>query len=234
KHRKIVPTFAEKMVWSRGDGSGLRVWETELGRMGTLACGNNTHSLYRYALIAQGEQVHVANYPAMNVPGKGDLATWNLIRTGAHSLEGKLFNICSTSTIDSAMAEILCGNDAKKRKWVEGARSSSMITDPLGNTLAELVDKEGIVYADIDVSETVTAKQFHDIIGHYTRMDVVSMNLCLDEDKPLKIETKNKANVSGEDLARNEIQDLRNEIRRLSEELLNMRKLVGLHEKGTK
>jgi nitrilase len=226
KHRKIVPTFAEKMVWSRGDGSGLRVWETELGRIGTLACGNNTHSLYRYALIAQGEQIHVANYPAFNVPGNGDLAKWNLIRTGSHSLEGKLFNICSTSTVDSTMTDILCGDNAKKRKWMEGCRSYSGITDPLGNTLDEMVDQEGIVYADIDLAEMVTAKQFHDIIGHYTRMDVVSMNLCQDEDRPVWLESKGKANRQLADFLGDVIGELQEGQRRLSEELLKLRKLI--------
>lgn len=190
KHRKLVPTFAEKMVWSRGDGSGLRVWETDIGRIGTLACGNNTHCLYKYALIAQGEQVHVANYPAFNVPGEGDLAQWNLIRTGAHSLEGKLFNICSSSTLDEPMIEALCGDDEKKRRWLQGCRSYSSVTNPVGNTLADLIDEDGIIYADIDLSEMITAKQFHDIVGHYTRLDVVSLNLCPDEDRPLHFRSR--------------------------------------------
>jgi aliphatic nitrilase len=234
KHRKIVPTFAEKMVWSQGDGSGLRVWETELGRIGTLACGNNTHSLYRYALIAQGEQIHVANYPAFNVPGKGDLAKWNIIRTGAHSLEGKLFNLCSTNTVDSAMVEFLCGDNGKKRKWMEGCRSYSGITDPLGNTLAEMVDQEGIVYADIDLEEIVTAKQFHDIIGHYTRMDVVSMNLCQDEDRPVWLETKGKAKSQPGDFSGDVIRELQEGQRRLSEELVKLRELIGRMERMEK
>jgi nitrilase len=208
------------------------VWDTELGRIGTLACGNNTHSLYRYALIAQGEQVHVGNYPAFNVPGKGDLARWNLIRTGAHSLEGKLFNLCSTSTVDSAMVEILCGDNAKTRKWMEGCRSYSGIMDPLGNTLAEMVDQEGIVYADIDLAEIVTAKQFHDIIGHYTRMDVVSMNLCQDEDQPVWLETKKKGNSPMGDLSGDVIRELQEGQRLLSEELLKLQEIVGRMEKN--
>ena len=198
KHRKLVPTFAEKMIWSRGDGSGLRVWETDLGILGTLACGNNTHCLYKYALIAQGEQVHIANYPAFNVPGEGDLTRWNLIRTGAHSLEGKLFNICSSSTVSPQMVEVLCGDVEKKREWMKGCRSYSSITNPTGNTLAELIDDEGIIYADIDVAQMITEKQFHDIIGHYTRMDVVSLNLCRHEDQPLRYEERTKKGAMGE------------------------------------
>lgn len=190
KHRKLVPTFAEKMVWSRGDGSGLRVWETDLGRLGTLACGNNTHCLYKYALIAQGEQVHVANYPASYLPMGCDLPLWNRIRTGAHSLEGKLFNLCSASTTNPEMIDMLCGDDAKKRKWMESCLSYSCVTNPLGMTIAELEHQEKIFYADIDISEMITAKQYHDIIGHYTRMDAVSLNLCQDEDQPVWYTTR--------------------------------------------
>jgi len=61
KHRKLVPTHAEKLSWGRGDGSSVRVYETPHGNLGTLACGENTNPLARYALLAQGEQVHVAN-----------------------------------------------------------------------------------------------------------------------------------------------------------------------------
>ena len=58
-HRKIVPTFYEKLVWAPGDGAGLRVCETRLGQLGMLICGENTNPLARYALLAQGEQVQM-------------------------------------------------------------------------------------------------------------------------------------------------------------------------------
>ena len=198
KHRKIVPTLAEKMVWACGDGSGLRVWETDIGRIGTLICGNNTHCLYKYALIAQGEQIHIANYP-----NQADSQLWNRIRTGAHSLEGKLFTLCCTSTINSKMIDMLCGDDEKKRRWMEACHSYSSITNPSGETLVEILDKEDIIYADIDISEMITAKQYHDIIGHYTRMDVVSLNLCQDEDRPLWFSTRMKAEAPSETMGLN-------------------------------
>ena len=62
-HRKIVPTYFEKMSWANGDGVGLRVVETPLGRIGMLICGENGNPLARYTLMAQGEQLHIANYP---------------------------------------------------------------------------------------------------------------------------------------------------------------------------
>ena len=195
KHRKLVPTFAEKMVWANGDGSGLRVWETDIGRIGTLACGNNLNWLYRYALLAQGEEIHIANYPASAYPASAsvvgshvppvDFLLANRMRSGSYSREGKVFTITSTSTINSEMVDLLCGEDQKKRDRMNACRAYSSITNPLGLFLAEVEDGERIIYADIDVSEMITARQYHDMIGSYTRMDVVSLNLCQDEDRPL-------------------------------------------------
>jgi aliphatic nitrilase len=105
-HRKIVPTFYEKLVWANGDGAGLRVVETAIGRLGMLICGENTNPLARYALMAQGEQIHVSSYPPVwptRDPSEGgnyDLAAAIRIRAGAHSFEGKLFNVVASAFLD--------------------------------------------------------------------------------------------------------------------------------------
>ena len=96
-HRKLVPTYYEKLIWAPGDGAGLRVSDTPIGKLGMLICGENTNPLARYSLIAQGEQVHVSSYPPVwptrpsNEPGRYDLAAAIRIRAGAHSFEGKVF-----------------------------------------------------------------------------------------------------------------------------------------------
>ncbi len=59
-HRKLVPTFYEKLIWANGDARGLRVIQTDIGRVGALICGENTNPLSRYALMAEGEQVHIS------------------------------------------------------------------------------------------------------------------------------------------------------------------------------
>lgn len=64
-HRKLMPTFFEKLTWAPGDGHGLRVAETEFGKIGALICGENTNPLARYALMAQGEQVHISTWPSV-------------------------------------------------------------------------------------------------------------------------------------------------------------------------
>ncbi|KAI1075519.1 carbon-nitrogen hydrolase [Whalleya microplaca] len=64
-HRKLMPTFYEKLTWSPGDGHGLRVANTRVGKIGALICGENTNPLARYTMMAQGEQVHISSWPAI-------------------------------------------------------------------------------------------------------------------------------------------------------------------------
>jgi len=108
KHRKLVPTWAEKLTWTSGDGSSLKVYNTEIGPVGTLACGENTNTLARFTLLAQGELIHIANYISLPVaPPDYDMAEAIKIRAAAHSFEGKLFTIVSCSTISKEIRDAL-------------------------------------------------------------------------------------------------------------------------------
>ncbi|MCC6695137.1 MAG: carbon-nitrogen hydrolase family protein [Candidatus Hydrogenedentes bacterium] len=184
-HRKLMPTFYEKLVWASGDGRGLRVVETEVGRLGMLICGENTNPLARYALIAQGEQVHISSYPptwpTRPVADKGgyDLRRAIEIRAGGHSFEGKVFNIVASGAIDLSMRDALAHLDKAALETLEKSpRPVSMILDPTGTVISGVLsDNEGIVYADIDVATCVEPKQFHDIVGYYNRFDIFSFNV---------------------------------------------------------
>ncbi len=100
RHRKLVPTWAEKLTWTPGDGTGLRVYPTAIGPLGGLACGENTNALARFALLAQGELVHAASYISLPVAPKDyDMAEAIRLRGQAHSFEGKVFTVVATSTI---------------------------------------------------------------------------------------------------------------------------------------
>lgn len=108
KHRKLVPTWAEKLTWTSGDGSSLKVYNTEIGPIGTLACGENTNTLARFTLLSQGELIHIANYISLPVaPPDYNMAEAIKIRAAAHSFEGKLFTIVSCSTISKEIMEAL-------------------------------------------------------------------------------------------------------------------------------
>jgi nitrilase len=184
-HRKLVPTFYEKLIWANGDGAGLKVCDTPAGKVGMLICGENTNPLARYALIAQGEQIHVSSYPPVwptrpsNEPGRYDLASAIRIRAGAHSFEGKVFNIVSSACLDGSVFEALRGLDREARETLElSPRGVSMVIGPSGEVISDtLCETEGLLYQDIDVAQCVEPKQFHDVVGYYNRFDVFDLKV---------------------------------------------------------
>jgi nitrilase len=184
-HRKLVPTFWEKLTWANGDGAGLRVCETRLGRIGMLICGENTNPLARFTLMAQGEQVHVSTYPPVwptrdpKGGGNYDLASAIRIRAGAHSFEAKAFNVVASGFLDAAMREELAtlGKEAL-RVLEESPRAVSMVLGPSGEPITDvLADREGLLYASIDTRACVEPKQFHDVVGYYNRFDVFGLTI---------------------------------------------------------
>lgn len=180
RHRKLVPTWAEKLTWSGGDGSSLRVYDTAVGPLGTLACGENTNTLARFALLSEGELVHVANYIALPVaPAAYNMAEAIRIRAAAHSFEGKLFTIVSCSTVSEEIIEAMSRDRPACRALLERPSSAfSGVIDPQGNLIGEaLIDEEGIVYADIDLNQCIQPKQMHDIIGGYNRFDIFDLRI---------------------------------------------------------
>jgi len=204
-HRKIVPTFYEKLSWSPGDGAGLRVCATNCGRIGMLICGENTNPLARYTMIAEGEQVHVSTYPPRWPscgPGERtyDLAHAIRLRAGAHSFEAKAFNIVSSGFMDNAMFEFLAELDSNAGKILEASpRSVSLITGPSGTPVSEeRCDEEGILYAELDLSECVEPKQFHDVSGGYNRFDIFQLTVNRTPNRPIQFASTSKREPQSE------------------------------------
>lgn len=190
-HRKIVPTFFEKLTWANGDGAGLRVVDTPLGRLGMLICGENGNPLARYALMAQGEQVHIANYPSM-WPNGGDYSLQDAIRVraAAHSLEAKVFTIVTSSFLTTEVMDLIADGDKRLRHILETTpRTASMVIGPNGEQKGEVIkDEEGIVYADIDLADCVMPKQFHDVVGYYNRFDIFKLTVNRSTNTPAEFE----------------------------------------------
>lgn len=194
RHRKLVPTFYEKLVWANGDGSGLRVAQTALGRLGMLICGENTNPLARYALIAEGEQVHISTYPPVwptRPPGSNgnyDLAEAIRIRAGAHSFEAKAFNIVVASPVDASLVDKLetFGIDAEAA-LADEPRGISMVLEPTGARVGDVAERsEAILYADIDLTACVEPKQFHDVVGYYNRFDIFDVRIDRSANRPAR------------------------------------------------
>ncbi|TGP39913.1 carbon-nitrogen hydrolase family protein [bacterium M00.F.Ca.ET.228.01.1.1] len=190
RHRKLVPTWAEKLTWTGGDGNSLTVYDTEIGPLGALACGENTNTLARFSLLAQGELIHVANYIALPVAPKDyDMVEAIKLRAAAHAFEGKLFSIVSCSALSDEIIERIAGDDPHARALLEREHSAfSGIFSPDGRLLTEpLIDREGIVYAEIDLSRCIQPKQMHDIVGHYNRFDIFNLTVDKRVQAPMQI-----------------------------------------------
>jgi aliphatic nitrilase len=184
-HRKLVPTFYEKLVWSSGDGAGLKVAGTRQGRVGALICGENTNPLARFALMAQGEQVHISSWPPMwptrRPAGGGNFNNVgaNRIRASAHCFEAKVFGIVTAGYMDRAMRDFLIARDGAIAEVVDHTpRAASFFVDPTGEVMGSVLqDDEGIAYAEIDLNACVEPKQFHDVVGYYNRFDIFDLSI---------------------------------------------------------
>lgn len=180
KHRKIVPTSFERLVHGRGDGSGLRVVETPYGSLGALICGENTSSLARFTLLALGEKIHVAGWPAFIAQREQYNKEAIDFRTRSHAYEGKIFVINSMGVLTKDTINEICPDIDCQKKYVnivsDGGHSS--IIGPRGEFLAgPLESGEGILYAEVDYNQSIVGKMLHDVTGHYGRFDIFQLHV---------------------------------------------------------
>lgn len=183
-HRKLMPTFYEKLVWAPGDARGLRVKETGIGRIGMLICGENTNPLARFALMAEGEQVHVSSYPPIwptrpvTNNKRYDLRRAIEVRAAAHAFEAKAFNIVASAAVDDSMRKAVGTEPGLLELIDRSPRGVSMVLGPTGDLVSEVLsENEGIVYAEIDIADCIEPKQFHDVVGGYNRFDIFKLEI---------------------------------------------------------
>ena len=195
-HRKLVPTFWEKLVWANGDGAGLRVCETTLGRIGMLICGENTNPLARFTLMAQGEQVHISSFPPVwpaHDPKAGkfyNVADAIRLRVGNHAFEGKLFNIVASAYMDKPYRDGLAKGDPEAARILDNSpRGVSMIVNPMGQIIGDVMcEEEGILYAEIDLADCVEPRQLQDVVGYYNRFDIFKLTVDRSANRPVTFE----------------------------------------------
>jgi nitrilase/aliphatic nitrilase len=208
RHRKLVPTWAEKLTWANGDASYLPPEETDIGRVGTLICGENTNTLARFTLLAQGEQVHIATYPPawpFHRPG-GGAHNYNLteairLRSAAHAFEGKVFNVVASCALDADAIEQLSQGDSKMKELLQAVPAPvSIIVGPSGELLADPVEGgESMVVAEIDIACSIEPKMIHDIVGHYNRFDIFHLEVDPTPNRPVWIKKPTRRNEQPSD-----------------------------------
>jgi len=172
KHRKMVPTGPERLIWAQGDGSMLSVYDTPFGKISGLICFENYMPLARYALYAWGTQIYVA---ATVARGDDWLATLRHI-----AKEGQVFVIgCGIVERKSDIPDRYAFKQTYQPdidEWINVGDSA--IVNPQGEFIAgPLREKEGILYAEIDLAQILAAKWEFDVAGHYARPDVFQLTV---------------------------------------------------------
>ena len=170
KHRKLMPTGTERLIWGKGDGSTLPVIDAKAGRIGAAVCWENQMPLLRTAMYAKGVQIWCA-------PTVDEREMWQC--TMRHiAQEGRVFLISACQVQDSPQALGLdVANWPAERPLINGG---SVIVSPMGEVLAgPLLGERGLLTAEIDTDELVRARYDFDVVGHYARPDV--FELVVDE-----------------------------------------------------
>src|SRR6516162_2229833 len=148
RRRKITPTYYERMVWGQGDGSGLRAVDSAVGRIGQLACWEHNNPLVRYAMIADGEQIHSAMYPGSIY---GELfAEQTQVNIRQHALESGCFVVCATAWLDPDQQAQIVKDTGGSIGPISGGCLTAIVA-PDSSLLGEPIRSgEGAVIADLD------------------------------------------------------------------------------------
>jgi nitrilase len=185
RHRKLMPTNPERMVWGTGDATGLRVTDTPAGRVGALICWENYMPLARFAIFAQGCEIYIA--PTWD---EGD--TW--LATMRHiALEGRCWVLGNGS---SMRGKDIPRDFPDRRRLFPDLEAwfnpgDSVIVDPSGKVVAgPLHEKHGILYADCDPARASAAKRTLDIAGHYGRPDIFRLEVNRESRAPVDFASK--------------------------------------------
>jgi nitrilase len=169
KHRKLMPTGAERLVWGFGDGSTLPTFATDIGNLGAVICWENYMPMMRMAMYGQGITLYCA-------PTADDRDSWQA--TMKHiALEGRtfVFSSCQVLRETDFPDDYAFPRTDPDRLMMRGG---SVILDPLGNVLAgPLFDEEGILVAEIDLDAVTRGKLDFDAVGHYARPDVFELRV---------------------------------------------------------
>ena len=180
KHRKLMPTNPERMVWGFGDATGLNVVDSPVGRIGALLCWENFMPLARYAMYAQGVEIYIAPTYDSGDNWLGSLQ--HIAREGCCWVVG-CGNLMQGSDIpnDFPDKDTLYPDETE---WINPG--DSVVIAPGGEIVAGPMNKQaGIMYYDIDLEKAAIAKRAFDVVGHYSRPDIFQLQVNTQAQTPV-------------------------------------------------
>ena len=172
KRRKITPTYHERMIWGQGDGEGLRVVDTKVGRVGALACWEHYNPLARYALMSQHEEIHVGHFPGSLV---GPVFAEQIeVTMRHHALESGAFVVNATGWLtDEQISSVT--EDSTLQKGLRDGCMTCIISPEGRHVVPPLTEGEGILIADLDMKLITKRKRMMDSVGHYARPELLHL-----------------------------------------------------------
>jgi nitrilase len=195
KRRKITPTFHERMIWGQGDGAGLKVVDTAVGRLGALACWEHYNPLARYALMAQHEEIHVAQFPGSMV---GPIFAEQIeVTIRHHALESGCFVVNATGWLSEEQIAKISPDD-KLRKALRGGCMTAIVSPEGAHVVPPLTQGEGVVIADLDMGLIIKRKRMMDSVGHYARPELLKLVLDNRSTRPMEMSVMPELGVANE------------------------------------
>lgn len=203
RHRKVMPTFVERAVWGCGDGSDLVSYETDIGRIGGLICGEHLMTLIRARMIGQGEDFHVAVFPgafALHCGPKLEEADregqffWGHSLTRAHALEAGCFTLSSCGYM--TRADVPADFPLPETVNVDYAHGGSSVIAPLGIPLVPPTSGDTMLYAVCQADMIKVWKAVIDTVGHYSRPDIATLDFHARPTQAL-VEAAERAGAAG-------------------------------------
>lgn len=169
-HRKLVPTYTERIIWGAGDGAGVQAVDTSLGRVGGLVCWEHWMPMARQAMHDSGEQIHIAAWPTVK-----DILQ---VASRHYAHEGRTFVLAAGSVLQAKHlpSQLTLPDNIQPDDYVQ--QGGSAIIAPDGSYIVEPVyNDEVILTAELDLDMIIRESMALDVTGHYSRSDVFKLSV---------------------------------------------------------